>query len=224
MENLLSTFLHNVRLEQLVWSLDLLLASFLGFLIGLERKFRSKEAGIRTHTVVCFGSALMMLISKYAFGDEVDTSRVAAQIVTGIGFLGAGIIVYKKNIAHGLTTAAGVWATAGVGMACGGGLWLVAIISALILVAIQWILHRKIFRNKRLYSIKIVFTETDNEREQVKQLFNIERYNKLVVERSDDKLVYRAYLNTEIEYRSYELNDIMKKYDFISYIERVDEN
>lgn len=224
MENLLSTFLHNVRLEQLIWSLDLLLASFLGFLIGLERKFRSKEAGIRTHTVVCFGSALMMLISKYAFGDGVDTSRVAAQIVTGIGFLGAGIIVYKKNIAHGLTTAAGVWATAGVGMACGGGLWLVAIISALVLVAIQWILHRKMFRNKRLYSIKIVFTETDNEREQIKQLFNIERYNKLVVERCDDKLVYRAYLNTEIEYRSYELNDIMKKYDFISYIERVDEN
>ena len=224
MDNLLNTLSFNVRLEQLTWALDLVLASFLGFLIGLERKFRSKEAGIRTHAVVCFGSALMMLISKYAFGSEADSARVAAQIVTGIGFLGAGIIVYKKNVAHGLTTAAGIWATAGVGMACGGGLWLVAVISAFLLVAIQWILHRKIFRNKRIYSIKIVFTETDGEREKIKELFHIERYNKLVVERNGDKLVYHAKINTEIEYRSYELNDIMKKYDFISYIERVDEN
>ncbi len=224
MENFLNTFLYNVRLEQLVWSLDLVLASVLGFLIGLERKFRSKEAGIRTHTVVCFGSALMMLISKFAFGDDADSARVAAQIVTGIGFLGAGIIVYKKNVAHGLTTAAGVWATAGVGMACGGGLWLVGIVSAFVLVAIQWLLHRKIFRNKRIYSIKLVFTETDGEREKIKNIFNIERYNKLIVERNGDKLVYHAKINTEIEYRSYELNDIMKEYDFISYIERVDEN
>ena len=224
MENLLNTLSFNLRLDQLVWALDLVLASILGFLIGLERKFRSKEAGIRTHTVVCFGSALMMLISKYAFGDSVDTSRVAAQIVTGIGFLGAGIIVYKKNVAHGLTTAAGIWATAGVGMACGGGLWLIAIIAALILVSVQWLLHLKIFRNKRTYSIKIVFTETSDERHKIKELFNIERYNKLVVERNGEQLVYRAYLNTEIEYRSYQLNEIMKNNPFISYIERVDDN
>ena len=224
MENFLNTLLHNIRLDQLVWSLDLILAAVLGFLIGLERKFRSKEAGIRTHAVVCFGSALMMLISRFAFGDGADTARVAAQIVTGIGFLGAGIIVYKKNVAHGLTTAAGIWSTAGVGMACGGGLWLVAIISAFVLVAIQWLLHRKIFRNKRIYSIKIVFTEIDGEREKIKELFNIERYNKLVVERNNEQLIYRAYLNTEIEYRSYQLAEIMKNYPFISYIERVDEN
>lgn len=224
MENFFSALLHNVRLEQLIWSLDLVLASVLGFLIGLERKFRSKEAGIRTHTVVCFGSALMMLISRFAFGDGADTARVAAQIVTGIGFLGAGIIVYKKNVAHGLTTAAGVWATAGVGMACGGGLWIVAIISAFVLVAIQWLLHRKIFRNKHLYSIKIVFTEIDGEREKIKKIFNIERYNKLVVERSGENLVFHAKINTEIQYSSYELNDIMKQHPFISYIERVDEN
>ena len=224
MENFLNTLSHNIRLDQLVWSLDLILAAVLGFIIGLERKFRSKEAGIRTHAIVCFGSALMMVISRFAFGDGADTARVAAQIVTGIGFLGAGIIVYKKNVAHGLTTAAGIWSTAGVGMACGGGLWLVAIISALVLVTIQWLLHRKIFRNKRIYSIKIVFTEIAGEREKIKELFNIERYNKLVVERNNDQLIYRAYLNTEIEYRSYQLAEIMKNYPFISYIERVDEN
>ena len=77
---------------------DLLLAAFLGFFIGLERKFRYKEAGIRTHTVVCFGSSLMMVISRHAFDADADSARVAAQIVAGVGFLGAGIIVYKKNV------------------------------------------------------------------------------------------------------------------------------
>lgn len=74
----------------------------------MERKFRYKEAGIRTHTIVSIGAALMMIISRHAFGSEADSARVAAQIVAGIGFLGAGIIVYKKNVVHGLTTAAGV--------------------------------------------------------------------------------------------------------------------
>lgn len=99
---------------------ELLLSVLLGFIIGLERKMRSKEAGVRTHTIVCFGSALMMVISKHAFGSEADSARVAAQIVSGVGFLGAGMIVYKQHEVKGLTTAAGVWATAGIGMACGG--------------------------------------------------------------------------------------------------------
>ena len=98
-------FLEYFNIQQLWLALDLVLASLLGFFIGLERKFREKEAGIRTHTIVSFGAALMMVISKYAFDAEADSARVAAQIVAGIGFLGAGIIVYKKNVVHGLTTA-----------------------------------------------------------------------------------------------------------------------
>ena len=95
--------------------ISMLVAVVLGFAIGYERKLRYKEAGIRTHTIVCAGSALMMIVSKYGFGDsiEADASRVAAQIVAGVGFLGAGIIVYRKHEVHGLTTAAGVWATSG---------------------------------------------------------------------------------------------------------------
>ena len=151
---MLERLLENFRLEQLWWAMDLILAALLGFFIGLERKYRDKEAGIRTHTIVSFGAALMMIISRYAFGDEADSARVAAQIVAGIGFLGAGIIVYRKNVVHGLTTAAGVWATAGIGMACGGSLWLIAILATIILILIQWCLHRKIFLHKKIYSIK----------------------------------------------------------------------
>ena len=216
--------LEYLNLEQLWLALDLILAALLGFFIGLERKLRDKEAGIRTHTIVAFGAALMMVISKFAFDSEADSARVAAQIVAGIGFLGAGIIVYKKNVVHGLTTAAGVWTTAGIGMACGGGLWLIAIIATVVLVLIQFCLHRKIFRHKKNYSIKIVFVQDTNEREQVKALFDIDRYNRLVVERQGEELIYQAILDTDIEYSSTQLDEIMKSHKFIRSIERYDDN
>ncbi len=210
-------------LEQLWLVLDLLLASVLGFFIGLERKLRAKEAGIRTHTIVCFGAALMMVISRYAFDSDADTARVAAQIVAGVGFLGAGIIVYKKNVVHGLTTAAGVWTTAGVGMACGGGLYILAILSAGALILIQWILHRSVFTHKKLYSLKIVFVQSTDEREQIKQLFDIDRYNRLIVERNAEELIYQAILETDEEYSSSQVEDIMKTHKFIRSIERCDD-
>ena len=216
--------LEYLNVNQLWLGIDLLLAALLGFLIGLERKLRDKEAGIRTHTIVSFGAALMMIISKFAFDAEADSARVAAQIVAGIGFLGAGIIVYRKNVVHGLTTAAGVWATAGIGMACGGGLWLIAILATFILIFIQWCLHRKIFRHKKMYSIKIVFVQKTDERDQVKKLFDIDRYNRLVVERQGDELIYQAILGTDEEYSSTQVDEIMKTHKFIRSIERYDDN
>ena len=221
---MLERLLENFRLEQIWWSIDLILAALLGFFIGLERKYRDKEAGIRTHTIVAFGAALMMIISRYAFGNGADSARVAAQIVAGVGFLGAGIIVYKKNVVHGLTTAAGVWTTAGIGMACGGGLWLIAIIATILLILIQWFLHRKIFQHKKMYSIKIFFVQKTDEREQIKKLFDIDRYNRLVVERQGEDLIYQAILDTDKEYSSKQVDEIMKSHAFIRSIERYDDN
>src|SRR5580704_8142720 len=110
------------------------MAFVLSALIGLEREYRQKSAGFRTYTVVGLAAALIMLISKYGFTDVLqadrvvlDPSRVAAQIVTGIGFIGGGVIFMRREIVQGLTTAAIVWLTAGVGMACGAGLPLLAI-------------------------------------------------------------------------------------------------
>ena len=106
----------------LVMSFRLVVAMVLGGIIGLERDYRAKDAGFRTHFLVAVGSALFTLLSMYGFSDGVrDTSRVAAQVVSGIGFLGAGLIVFQKNVVRGLTTAAGLWVTAAVGMACGTG-------------------------------------------------------------------------------------------------------
>jgi len=211
-------------LFQLETLLDLLLSVVLGFLIGFERKLRYKEAGIRTHTIVCVGAALMMIVSKYAFGEGADTARVAAQIVAGVGFLGAGIIVYKKNEVHGLTTAAGVWATAGVGMACGGKLYIIAVGATAILVLAQCIFHMnfRIFHSKKNYSIKIEFVQVENENLKVKEIFGVTRFNRLIIKRTENKVIYQAMLNTDIEFSSVKLNEIMADNPFISSIERCD--
>ena len=218
----------NVDFEQCQYLISLLLAALLGFAIGVERKFRAKEAGMRTHTIVCFGACLMMLISIYGFGEGADTdpARIAAQIVAGVGFLGAGIIVYRKNEVHGLTTAAGVWTTAGIGMACGGGKWLLAIGATVLLIFFQWLFHRnwKIFKHKKHYIVRIVFEQRTDEREQIKHLFETDRYNSLVINREGDKLVYHAKLYTDIEYSSSQLNEIIEKHPFIYTLEREDDN
>lgn len=226
MDAFINAMKNNVSWEELWLALDLLLAAVLGFCIGLERKCRYKEAGIRTHTIVSFGSALMMVVSKHAFGSDADAARVAAQIVTGIGFLGAGVIVYRRNVVHGLTTASGVWTTAGIGMACGGGLWIIACLATGILIFIQWLLHRnwRIFKTKKVYSIKISFLQKTNERDKIKHIFDIDRYNRLVVERKGDNLVYHAKLDTIQEYSSTQLDEIMKQNTFIISIERCDDN
>ena len=207
--------------------LDLGLSALLGFLIGFERKLRSKEAGIRTHTIVSVGACMMMLISLYGFkGVDSDASRVAAQIVSGVSFLGAGIIVYRKHEVKGLTTAAGVWATAAIGMACGARMYILASVGCAILILLQIIFHLplKIFRPKRYYVLRIVFEEENNERELVKNLFKVEHYAHLQVDRQDEKLLYKATVNTDVEFDSATIDEIMKTHKYIISIERGDDN
>lgn len=126
----------------------IVLAVICGVAIGLERKTRLKDAGVRTHLLVALGSALMMLVSKYGFFDiegleflRADTSRIASQVVSGIGFLGAGLIFVKKQTITGLTTAAGVWATAGVGLAIGSGMYVIGIFATIAIILTQTLLH-----------------------------------------------------------------------------------
>ncbi|MDO3411255.1 MgtC/SapB family protein [Saccharibacillus sp. CPCC 101409] len=135
---------------QLDYLLRLIAASACGASIGYERKNRMKEAGVRTHFIVAIGSALMMIVSKYGFQDQIgwdnmslDPSRVAAQVVSGVGFLGAGIIFMQRETIKGLTTAAGIWATAGIGLAVGSGLYFVGIAATLLVIFGQVLLHGK---------------------------------------------------------------------------------
>lgn len=203
---------------------DLVLSAVLGFCIGLERKLRYKEAGIRTHTIVCIGSALMMAISKYGFGGEADSARVAAQIVSGVGFLGAGMIVYQRHEIHGLTTAAGVWATAGIGMACGARLYLVAVCATLLIIGVQCLLHLnvRLFQSKKYYSININFYKRDNANEKIKEIFGATRFNHLVMKRSGDEVIISATLFTDKEFSSQRLSEILDENKFIISVERCD--
>ena len=140
---------------ELDFILRIFVAALLGGAIGLEREYRAKEAGFRTHFLVALGSALFMIVSAYGFEDAVmlpghrlDVSRVAAQVVSGIGFIGAGTIIFHKseNVVRGLTTAAGVWVVAAIGLACGGGMYKLAIASTLLVLvgleAFNFFLHK----------------------------------------------------------------------------------
>ncbi len=130
--------------------LRIVVAAVLGGAIGLEREYRAKGAGFRTHFLVALGSALFMILSQYGFmevldstkGQDInvrlDVSRIAAQVVSGIGFIGAGTIIFQKHVVKGLTTAAGIWVVAAIGMACGSGLYIIsAATTVLVLLGLE---------------------------------------------------------------------------------------
>ncbi len=165
MENILQYFTATSILNESFLQIEIvgrcILAALCGALIGIERKNRSKEAGLRTHLIVALGAALMMAVSKYGFFDVVrygaalgsevrlDPSRVASTIITGIGFLGAGTIFIRKQVINGLTTAAGLWTTAGIGMTIGAGMYFVGIAITIFQFLVQIFLHKniRIFRS-----------------------------------------------------------------------------
>lgn len=144
------------------WQLvmTIFVAALLGGAIGLEREYRSKEAGFRTHFLVGLGSALFMVISIHGFdGMEAqpgiilqrDPARLAAQVVSGIGFIGAGTIIFQKNVVKGLTTAAGLWVTSAIGMAAGVGMFDVAVsATVMVLVCLEGMnfLHHHVFKSR----------------------------------------------------------------------------
>lgn len=151
----IGTFFENGILS-LVNYLDFLLriamAMVCGGLVGLEREKRLKNAGLRTHIIVAIASCLMMIVSKYGFMDVVgldglrlsaDASRIAHGVVSAIGFLGAGVIFVRRESVVGLTTAAGLWATVGIGITIGAGLYSVGLYTTLLILLIQWALHGK---------------------------------------------------------------------------------
>lgn len=140
-DNFIST---NINFYQLEYFIRILLAGICGSVIGLERRKRFKDAGIRTHLILAIGCAVIMIVSKYAFADtlDYDAARVASNIITGVGFLGAGVIFVKSGSVRGLTTAAGIWTTAAIGMAIGAGFYLLGIGVTILLVVIQLLLYR----------------------------------------------------------------------------------
>lgn len=165
------------------FALRLFVAGAMGVLIGLEREYRAKEAGYRTHFLVALGSALMMIVSQYGFMEvlktdliRLDPSRIAAQVVSGIGFIGAGTIILQKQIVRGLTTAAGIWATSGIGLAVGAGMYAIGI-SATLLVLLGLETLSYFFKSIGLRNMMIDFSTDDKEAiKRVSKKFNTRNY------------------------------------------------
>ncbi|MBQ6907821.1 MAG: MgtC/SapB family protein [Clostridia bacterium] len=217
---------------QIHYILRIILASFCGLLIGFERKNRAKEAGIRTHCVVACAACLMMIISKYGFEDlnivgltarGADPSRIASQVVSGVGFLGAGMIFVHKNTIKGLTTAAGIWATSGIGMAIGSGMYFVGVFSTILILVIQITLHMNtnffaMPKNKclKLYNItEENFQKIVDERLRKKGII----INDVIIEKNDDgslNYIYDIELPVKISEES-----LISEFECKSYIETV---
>ncbi len=189
---------------QLEFILRVILASVCGMFIGWERERRLKSAGLRTHMLVALASALMMVISKYAFMDvvylqsvQVDASRVAAGVVQAIGFLGAGVIFVKKDNIVGVTTAAGLWATVGIGLTIGAGLYVLGVSCTALIILIQLIVHRgehKTF-NSNNGSVKINLTKynlTVNEAKQKLEEKGLVLKNISIAKNRDGELILSA--------------------------------
>jgi len=156
--------------QNLDFFIRIVAACLCGALIGAERSKRLKEAGVRTHIIVCSAAALLMIISKYGFADltanganfhgirGADSARIAAQVVSGISFLGAGVIFKQGSTVRGLTTAAGLWATAGIGLAIGAGMYPVGIFATVLVCLVQVVMHKFVLGADSLYSSHLVFT------------------------------------------------------------------
>lgn len=204
--------------------LRILTAAVCGIVIGYERENRNKEAGIRTHAIVALGAALIMIVSKYGFSDiqNYDASRVAAQIVSGIGFLGAGIIFIRNRAVSGLTTAAGIWATAGVGMAVGSGMYYIGIAVTVLIGLMQFVLHRQFVIKKEHRYEKLVIIMKDHpgiEELQEKLLGQKVEVDSLELEMTENQ-EYRMELGVFLpkEYNKMELTKILMDCSGVTYV------
>ncbi len=172
------------------FTLRLSIAFVLGAIVGLDRTYRAKDAGFRTHILVCVGSALMMIISQYGFEEIVSTdttrydpARIAAQVVSGIGFIGAGTIILQKHIVRGLTTAAGLWATAGIGLAVGSGMYAIGIVTT-VLTLLGLELFPLIFKKINIHTLMLQYSTSNFE--------NIKRINDVILESNGRIVSYEA--------------------------------
>jgi len=184
-------------MDLLAYCIRLVIACGCGALIGLERSRNFKEAGLRTHIIVCCGAALCMIISKYGFADvqtavgmnvrAVDSARIAAQVISGISFIGAGVIFKRDGLVKGLTTAAGIWVTAAIGLAIGGGMVTIGIFATALILLLQHILHQHTFGPDAYYTSMLRFTVQNGHKFNKTIHSQLEEWDAAIIESSYDR-------------------------------------
>lgn len=215
--------LNNFQIE---WVYQILFAALLGAMIGYERHYQSKEAGIRTHTFVAMTSALLVIISKYGFLDmeRYDAARVAAAIISGIGFLGAGVIFVRKDVIHGLTTAAGIWTTSAVGMAVGVRMYILAAISAVLMIIMQIFFKSETFRRMpRTTANLLLRVEKGTSIKDLDDVFKSLDYlcmdNKIIKDEDNEGWIIMSEVVSQKDVEPEKLIEELQKKDFIKNIE-----
>ena len=220
-----------INAQEMEYILRVIIAAICGGVIGYEREKRLKNAGIRTHILVSMSAALMMIISKYGFFDvalvnegiRVDASRVAASVVSAIGFLGAGVIFVRKENTIGVTTAAGLWATVGLGLAIGAGMYFAGVISTVLVLLVQLVLHNKRFKFSTQTTGSIVL-RIDNSNFTIGQVNSVFKEKKLDVRNM--RLVLRDggqdVSATIIFSKKDNINDVMKQLETIGKITSIE--
>lgn len=208
--------------------LRLVVAGLLGAIIGLDREIRTKEAGFRTHFLVSLGSALIMIVSQYGFSEiatmqnvSFDPSRVAAQVVSGIGFIGAGTIIIQKKFVRGLTTAAGLWATAGIGLAIGAGMYWVGIAATLLtLIGLEFL--SIVFKSFAFHTTAIIYS-TDKQENLVKVTDKIQQNKQQIVSYSSEKELIgeSLFIRVNIVVKTKNKNDEYELFHFIQTLPNV---
>lgn len=215
----------NLIPDQLMWLINSFLGGILGLLIGLERSKRLKEAGMGTHFIVGFASALLTCISlSFKTGEYGDGARIAAQIISGIGFLGAGMIFFRRETLHGLTTAAGVWATSAIGMCAGRGMYILAVGATVIVLIVQSILHTKSIRQvnrQRLLLLK--FVDDGVVSDKIRTYFGVEQFYRYKVSRKEESLHVEAVIRPVKNYHAEELNQLLLDNPNVLSIERLED-
>ncbi len=212
--------------DDLLWLeciLRVLFAIIIGFALGVERQLRLKVAGIRIHVVVAAGAALFTVVSIYGFSGMGDTARVAAQVVTGIGFIGAGTIMHKNNAVRGLSSAAGIWLTAAIAMTMGAGMYLVAACITVLTILIQLFLHLplRLFKEKHYNEIRISFkSPTEDCAQTIKDLFEIKSFTEFKAKRVDDEIIYNAVIHTKMQIDVTFITKTLNDYRYIISIEK----
>ena len=214
-----------------IWKLLVRVAGAIlaGFIIGLECRSRSKDAGIKTHTLLCLTACLLMIISKYGFyelskfeGIQYDASRVSSTIISGLCFMGAGMVFYKQDAIKGLTTAVSLCLTISIGMCFGSGLIVTGCIVTATVICLQLILHQDkgIFRNKKLIVVSAKFYDEEGYIEHFKEIFGIDHFVTFKITKEGEKSVVEVEFFYKVKISSEELVEISEKEPQIIMIEK----
>ena len=211
--------------DELIALLRIVLAALIGVVMGIERRQRQKEAGIATHVIVATASALFTIIStSIAKSAGNDGERIAAAVVTGVGFLGAGIIFFRRETTRGLTTAAGIWATAAMGMCVAVGQIIVAFGVLALIMAVQLILHCKpVVQKGRKHMLFIKFVYSDEIKDKLINHFGCDNFHRFKLTKDNNNMIAEAVVYTKKNFYANELSQLLSDNADILSVERLED-